>query len=199
MKMKSLFLAALLVMTSAVSFAGKDEPRRTGLAVIPVKGSEIFKVIYQGENAGKIKLNIHNASGAIVYSETITGLSGFIFPVNFSGLASGEYTFTVIDGSGKRSETVTYVKTVANTESPKAKINFHVAKLRDGKFLLSVVGAGTTVLTLKIYDQNSNLVHEESNTISGDFAQVYKVINASKRLTFELSETTGTSKRISFL
>jgi hypothetical protein len=107
MKTKSLFFAALAVFSSAVAFAGKDEPRKTGLAVVSVK-SEIFKVIFKSEVTGKIKLNVLNENGMIVFSDTVFGVDGFIRPLNFSGMRSGNYTIELIDASGKKVEKVSY-------------------------------------------------------------------------------------------
>ena len=191
MKMKSLFLAVLLVVASVASFAGKDEPRRTGLAVVPVKGSEIFKVIYQGESAGKVKLNIYDNTGAVVYTETIAGLAGFICPVNFRGLASGDYTIEVVDASGKKIEKVWYAPV-------KESGSFHVVRLNDGKFLLSISGKTNDIVTVKIYDNDDNLLYKEAKEINGDFAQVYKISTASKGFTFELTDKSGNTKRLFF-
>src|SRR5262245_6923614 len=103
MKIKSLLIAAL-VTVSAVAF-GKDEPAK-GLAVVPVKGTEVFKVIYRGENAGKVKVNVYNASAQVVYSETFASVDGFILPLNFAGLQSGAYTVELVDAAGKKTETI---------------------------------------------------------------------------------------------
>ena len=76
MKTKSLYIAALIVMAGAVTAVGKDEPRNAGLAVVPVKGSEVFKVIYKGESATKVKLNIYNSSSQVIFSETVNSNGG---------------------------------------------------------------------------------------------------------------------------
>jgi hypothetical protein len=59
MKTKSLFIA-VVAMVVALSAFGEEPSNSKGLAVVPVKGSEVIKVIYKGESAGKIKLNIYN-------------------------------------------------------------------------------------------------------------------------------------------
>jgi hypothetical protein len=191
MKMKSLFLAALLVVTSAASFAGKDEPRKTGLAVVRVKGSEVFKVIYKGEVAGKIKLNIYDASGSVVYSETISGLDGFIYPVNFKGLTSGDYTIEILDTTGKKVEKISY-------QSTKKTGSFHVSKISDdGRFLVSLANQADDVVNITIYDKDSNVIYKESKEVKGNFAQVYKLAS-SAGFTFEFSDKAGNSKRVFF-
>ncbi|MFZ6014202.1 MAG: T9SS type A sorting domain-containing protein [Bacteroidota bacterium] len=193
MKIKSLLIAALVTITSIASFAGKDEPRKTGLAVVPVKGSESFKVIYRGETAGKVKLNIYNATGQTILSETINGVEGFICPVNFRGLASGEYTIELVDASGKKSEKINFIK--------KQSIrHIHVSKLTndEAKFLLAVANSGDELINVRIYDAQNNLVHTESKQISGDFAQVYKLEAATGSYTFEISDKAGNTRTIRF-
>ena len=192
MKIKSLFIAALVVLSSAVSFAGKDEPK-SGFAVISVKGSEVFKVIYKNEVTGKVKLNIYNASGSVIFSETQYGSDGFIRPLNFTGLASGEYTIELIDASGKKIEKVFY--------EPKSNIKqVHISKLSNeaGKFLLAIANTGKESINVSIYDNDNNLVHTESRIISGDFAQVYKLSNASLSYTFQVTDKSGNIKTIKF-
>lgn len=200
MKLKTLFLAALMIVSSAVSFAGKDEPRKTGLAIVPVKGSEIFKVVYRGENVGKIKLAIYNNAGTTVYSETINGLDGFIYPINFKGLTSGEYTIEVQDATGKKIEKVVYQpeKKVAG-QSPKNTSNFHVSKLSEtGKFLLTVANKESNVINITIFDSENNVLHTESKEIEGDFARVYKIVTPTEGCTFQISDKSGNSQRLFF-
>ena len=73
MKTKSLFIAALVVVSASVAAFGKEEPTSNkGLAVVPVKGSEVFKVIYKGETTGRVKLNVYNTESILVYSEVVT-------------------------------------------------------------------------------------------------------------------------------
>jgi hypothetical protein len=195
MKTKSLFFAALVLVSAVASAAGKDEPRRTGMAVVPVKGSEVFKVIYKGESAGKVKLNIYNSNAKLILTETFNGTDGFICPVNFSGLEAGEYTIELVDASGKRAEKISF-----NTK--KSSKHVHVSKLNNeaGKYLLSVVSASTSAdeINVKIYDSKNNLVHSETKQVKGDFAQVYKLQNAAGSYTFEVSDNTGKIKTIRF-
>ena len=193
MKFKSLFIAALIVFSSAVSFAGKDEPRKTGLAVVPVKNSQVFKVIYKGESVGRVKLNIYNAAGALVLTETINGVDGFICPVNFEGLSYGDYTIELIDATGKKTEKVSY-------QSKRNLKHIHVAKLtsQEGRYLLAIANRGNDEINLKIYDQQNNLVHEETKAIKGDFAQVYKLNETSSSYTFLVTDKDGYTKTVKF-
>lgn len=189
MKTKSLFIAALVVLSASVAAFGKEEPASSkGLAVVPVKGSEVFRVIYKGETAGKVKLNIYNTQSELVFTETINSTDGFIRPLNFSGLTPGDYTIELVDASGKKTEQVSYRKA--------AKRNVHISKLagEDAKFLVAVAGTGSEVINVNIYDESNNLVHSESKSINGDFAQLYSLKNISGSLTFEVMDKAGNVK-----
>lgn len=194
MKTKSLFIAALVVLSASVAAIGKEEPTSSkGLAVVPVKGAEVFKVIYKGENPGKVKLNVYNTQSELVFSETISGTDGFIRPLNFTGLTPGEYTIELIDALGKKTEKVSYRQAAA-------KRNVHISKLvgEEGKFLVAVAGSGAEVINVSIYDSANNLVHSENKTVNGDFAQLYSVKNISGALTFEVTDKDGNTKVVRF-
>jgi flagellar hook assembly protein FlgD len=185
MKTKSLYFAALFVIGAAVAAVGKDEPSNTGLAVVAVKGSEVVKVIYKAEAAGRVKLSVYNAASKVVFTETRNSNEGFILPLNFSGLASGQYTVELVDAAGTKSEKINYQPIAA------AK-NVHVARVAgEGKFVLSVVNANNSV-GVKIYDINNNLVHDSSKEVSGNFAQLYTIENFAGA-TFEIKNGGETS------
>jgi hypothetical protein len=196
MKTKSLFFAAFVLVSSLAVAAGKDEPRNIGMAIVPVKGSEVFKVIYKGETAGKVKLNIYNSESRVILTQTFNSTQGFIVPVNFAGLEAGEYTIELVDAAGKKVEKVTFGAKVAASQ----KIA-HISNIdkQNGKFLLSVVNptAGQEI-NVKIYDAENNLIHNETKTVNGDFATVYKFNPANTSLTFEVSDSTGKIKTARF-
>jgi hypothetical protein len=193
MKFKILFLATLFVGSAAVALAGKDDPRKTGLAVFPIKGSESFKVVYRGESIGKVKLNIFNSAGSLVLTQSIRGVDGFILPLNFSGLSSGEYTLEIIDGATKKVEKIIYQPT-------KTIKHIHVSKIAgaDAKYLVSIANSGNEVIGLKIFDADEKLIYSEDTTIDGNFAQVYKLDGTSSSYTFEVTDKSGTTKTIRF-
>jgi hypothetical protein len=191
MKTKSIFFAALLVTVAAMSAAAKNEPVNAGMAVIATKGSEVVKVIYRGEVSGKVKITIFNASTEVVFSETRNSVEGFILPLNFSGLQSGEYTIELTDASGIKSEKINY--------QPKITSNFHVSKLNnEGRFLLSVAKNAEEDITVKIYDAHNNLVHNATKKVSGDLAELYSIEEYNGACTFEVSDNAGTTRVFNF-
>jgi hypothetical protein len=202
MKTKSLFFAALMIVSAVVSAAGKDEPRKTGIAIVPVKGSEIYKLVYKGDAVGRVKLNVYDQNANLILSQTFT-TSGFICPLNFKGLEAGIYTIELIDGSGKRTEKITLgspVKTVA-TETKEVSKQIHVSKLKnENRFLLSVMNSptGSEKINVNIYDAENNLVFSESKKVEGNFAQVYNIKASSSSYTFVVSDKSGKIKTVRF-
>lgn len=173
-----------------MSATAKNEPVITGMAVIAMKGSEVIKVIYKGENSGKVKIAIYNAAKEIVFSETRNSIDGFILPLNFSNLQSGEYAIELTDATGTRVEKIDYQPIAIAS-------NFNVAKLNSGKFLLSVAGTSNEEITVRIYDGGNNLMHFSSKSVSGDLAELYSVKDYRGACTFEVSNG-GTTKVFTF-
>lgn len=192
MKTKLMGIAAFMVIVASVAAVGKDEPR-AGFAVVPVKGSEVFKVIYKGESASKVKLNVLNASSDIVFTETFNNIDGFIRPLNFSGLKFGEYTVEVTDARGTRAEKV-------NFQPEKVERSFHVARIvkEEGSFLFSVAKNGGQPITVKIFDNANNLLYTGSRSDSGDFAQVFTLKDVHGGITFEVSDNSGHLSTVRF-
>jgi len=191
MKTKSLYVAALMTLSAAFTAVGKDEPAALGLAVVPVKGSEVFRVIYKSENSSKVKLSVYNAKSEVVFTETMSSTGGFIRPLNFSGLAFGDYTIELADADGKKVEKVSY-------QPVKSTAQVHVAKLsQPDKFLMSVTNGATETITVRIFDEYNSLIHISSKEVTGDYAQLFSVKDL-EGVTFEISNKAGTLKTISF-
>jgi hypothetical protein len=193
MKTRSLFIAAIVIVSSVAAAFGKEEPANAkGMVVVPVKNSEVFKVIYKGENTGKVKLNVYSGS-QVVFSETFNHTDGFIRPLNFSGLKPGAYTVEVVDAFGKKSENIMF----ATKESKK---NVHVSRIpgSTGKYLVALAGFETEVVRVNIYDGDNNLVHSEAKSLDGDAAKLFNIKQVSGGVTFEVSDANGFTKVIRF-
>lgn len=186
-----LMITALFIFGASISSVANEDPRNSQFAVVQVKGSEVFKVIYKTEVANRVKLNIYNASSRLIFSETLNG-DGFIRPLNFAGLTAGEYTIEITDGANKRSEKITY-QPVKGSTSISGKV-VHISKVDNGgKFIVSIARAASEEVTVNIYDNFNNLVHSESKEISGEFAQIYHVKN-SKVSAIEVIDASGNKK-----
>lgn len=192
MKTTSILFATLLVGSVVMSSFAATPEANPGLAVIPVKGSQVFKVVYKGETESKVKLNLYDAQARLVFSKIISS-DGFILPLNFSGLQFGEYKLELIDGRTRKEEKIvfTHEKAVANA--------VHISRI-EGKdrFLLSVMSTKTPneQVSVRIYAAG-DLIHSETKKLAGDFAQVYAVKDG-KNVTFEVIDNNGNITKTQF-
>lgn len=189
MKTKSLFFAVLIAV-SASAFAGEDEP---GMTVVPVKGSEVFKVIYRGGSAGRVWLHVYDPQGNRIHSERIQGLNGFICPLNFKGLAPGSYRIEIIDEKVRYQEEISFRK-------PVREKSIHVSKLQgaEGKYLLAIANVRNEPIHVAIYDSGNRMIFSETRDLDADFAQVYRLPYPNRGYTFEISDKAGQRKHFSF-
>lgn len=146
-----------------------------------------YKVVYQSENAGKIKLNIYDENNTRIFTHTVEG-RGFIQPLNFQGLEPGLYTVEIVNGKSRETVTINHAPRL----EPSSFV--HITKLLDeqGKFLVSVA-KGDNVdeesISLQIY-QNDKLIYNERNKLEGDFAKVYAV-KPSGNVTISVTDKSG--------
>ncbi len=194
MKTKSMILSAL-VLVSVVLSASAINPSNTGFAVIPVSGSTTYKVVYKNKNISKVKLSLYNADDQLIFTETINGKTGFIRPLNFEGLASGEYTIVVEDAAGKQTEKISFAPI-------KSAVKYvHVSKLsnEEGKYVLSIIGneKSQNVVNVRIFNGDT-VIFNETKEFSNEFAQVYNVKAFSGALSFEVTDSKGTVSTVNF-
>jgi hypothetical protein len=180
------FMAAVIVLASTAAFADPVAPK---VAILNLNGG-IFKVIYQGKEAGSVRMTIINGSNDVVFTESTQNLSGFVRKVNFSGMTPGEYTIEIADKAGKSVQKVVYGK----QSSVKA---VRVTRLGDEpKYLLAVANTGSEQLNVRIFDGANNLVHNEVRTIEGDFGVVFNLAGVAGTPSFEVTDGTGAIRRI---
>jgi len=186
----------LMVVSAVFAYAENEKPDNVGFTVVQVTGSEVFKVVYKGETTGKVRLNVYNSHAEILLSKTFYETSGFIFPLNFSGVAYGEYTIELSDVKGKHLHKVSIVRP-ARLISDKF---VHISKLSaDNRFLVSVAGpAQNEKIRVAIFDQSGELIFSESTRADGDFARMYNVKRPAEGYTFEVYDRSGMIKTIRF-
>lgn len=189
-----LVLFAMMMVGALMSAVAAEEPVTRGMVVVPVKGSQVYKVIYRGETSGKVKLNIYNDYSRLIFSQSLHALDGFICPVNFSGLPAGKYTIEVVDTEGRK------VQTVSHAVEESAETTAHVNRLRDqaNRYLLSFVSNKTADVTVRIFNESGKLLFEETRPTDGQFAKVYTLAANFGKVTFEISDNAGRIKTVTF-
>ncbi len=180
----------LIIMSVVAPAHGEDRPEMT---IVAAQGAEVFKVVYKGSTSGKVKMNILDSKGRIIHATSFAGQDGFICPVNFKGLPSGNYTIELIDGNGSSQQTVNYV-TVHDRKS------IHMTRLLDdeGRLLFTVVNAQDELIMVRIYDQHQKLIYSQSQKLKGDFAQVFRIPAGLTNYTVEVSDVAGNDKYFVF-
>jgi hypothetical protein len=190
MKTKNVILTALVAMfVSALAFA--KDPGTPKVVVVNQK-SGVFKVIYEGQKSSKVTMRILSANGTEVFSENLGAVSGFVRPVNFTGMATGDYTIEIADLVGTQSQKVSYNKEVSTNA-------IHIARIAESsKYLLAVANKGSEEINVKIFDGANNLVHDENMTVNGNFGLVYNLKQVAGAPTFEVTDKTGNVKTIKY-
>jgi hypothetical protein len=151
-------IAAAMVFSEA--WANEGVSRK--FAVVE-RNNGTFKVIYEGETEGNVKVNIINSSGEVVLSKAIYNKGGFILPLNFKRMKPGAYTIELVDATGKFAKMIQYSKkTHVNATVPVV----HVTRLGNGnQYLLSISGGKPEKLRIHVLDQTFNTVYRDTRLI----------------------------------
>jgi flagellar hook assembly protein FlgD len=190
--MKKNLLIAVGVLLCTGVFAGGIKDPVTGLAIINKTGTSTYKVFYKNSESSNVKISIIDSNNKVVFKEKLSNVEGFVRPYNFSELAEGEYTLQIEDNSGIRKEQVSY-------RSGRVKNLFNVVRLAEtNKYLVTAPGKWAETVTVKIYNQDGEILHNESSNSAEAFARVYKLEKVSGSVTFEITDSTGASKILTF-
>ncbi len=179
MKKFNLLLVGVLISSLTFAFGRDESPSGTGMAVVK-KSATSYKLIYKSELASDVRVKIFNERNILVYSEIIKNSNGFSRPYNFERLGEGEYTIKVDNGSGWLTGTVLY-------QDGEVEMLAHLTKLEDGKFLVTVPGKGKDQLTVRVLNEQGEVIKRYENKVEGDFAQVYDVSKVTGPVSFEIS------------
>ena len=185
MKTKFITSVVSIVFASASLFAA--DPAAT-VELVNQKGSSIYKVVYKAPGTGKAFLKITGNAG-VVFSETLTFTNGFTLPLDFKGMAAGEYTVEVLSKGTKFKQTVAYEKA-----TPVAYVR--VTEQAGAKQLLTITSQVPADFTIRIYDNLNNELFVKTETVKSDYAVVFNMSQVSGSYRFDVTETPGNVKVI---
>jgi len=177
------------VMMSVAAFA--DAP---STSVVPVSNSTVYNVFYKSTETGKVKVSIFNSSNDMVFTETLSNVSSFKRPYNFSELAEGQYTIVIEDKNGKSVENVNYVMNKVQSFVAVSQ----VAKA-ENKYALNITNNGSESANIKIYSDNV-LVHEQDVVVTKSFGTIYNLnkIKSTEGIRFEVTTSNGKTQVATF-
>ncbi len=111
-------------------------------------------------------------------------------PLNFKGMATGEYTIEVSDVYGKNVQIVNYT---IEQSTPAV----HVSKISgDNRYLLAV--ENEKEINVRIFDGLNKLVHDKNLVVNGNLGLVYNLKGVLGVPTFEVTDNSGNTKVIRF-
>ena len=172
-------MMSVLVMLAAVGCGVSSARSENRVAII--RSGEVFKVIYKNEEPSSVKVAISDEDGTQVFSEELISTHGFIRPYNFSQLPKGDYTISVTDNSGRKSERVSL-----NNKPWGA----HISSLQpDHKRIMVAVQdkqQPNSNFSIEILDQNNELVYSENQKAETEFAKVFNLKMLEKGATVNL-------------
>jgi hypothetical protein len=190
---KLVSVLVVLTIISSAAFAGRiDDPANTsGVAV--VKKGTTFRLYYKANESGNVRISILNDSKKVVFTETLYDIDGFVRPYNVSNLSEGVYTIEVAEHGKRHVETIEVVR-------DRSERLAHVLRVsgEEGKYLLTVSNKKADDITVRIYDGANNKIYDEVEAVSTDFARIYNLKKYSGTFTFEVTDGSGKTKKLSY-
>ena len=155
-------LAVLGIVLSTAAFATTSGDKK-----VKVSSTESDKVQLTYRTAGKcrVKVNIYDAQGDKIFTESIINPKSFTKSYDISKLPSGEYQFEIIDRDEVR------VEKIVKSAMPKATAE--IIEEAEGKFKLVVLGELANPIAVNIYDGFGHLIFGDFVEINKSFSRVY--------------------------
>ncbi|MDN4164473.1 hypothetical protein QWY31_03115 [Cytophagales bacterium LB-30] len=183
-------LIALFIALGSVAYANSGS--NSLVKVIADENNGIYKVAYRSNEVSRVSVAIYNSNNERVFNETLM-MNAFVRPYNLSSMGEGEYTIEISDKNGKTVEKVNYKRARIQSMVQVSK----VAKFQ-GKYLLRITNTANEFVTVRIFNQNEEMIHENSFRVTGDFATVYNLEQVEGNLTFEVEGQNGTNAIIKY-
>lgn len=169
-----------ILLASASLFAA--DPAAT-VELVNQKGSTIYKVVCKLPGSGKAYVKVSNGFDVLL-SETVNFTNGFAYPLDFKGMASGQYIVEVLTKDTRFKQTIALENTkpvayVRSTEQP------------GKRHLLTITSQVPAEFTIRIFDKYFNEVFTKIETVKSEYGVVLNMANLGAGYSFEITESTG--------
>jgi hypothetical protein len=183
---KSISILTLLLIAGSITFVNAfDDPRSTSGVL---KQGSTVKVLYKASELSDVKIFILNEHDQIVFTEKIKNTDGFSRPYNLSNLPQGNYKIKLLDNGG------THVEHISHIIKPvkRSRVTY-VARVKGSadSFILSVPNKGNDDISITIYNADDAILYSGKETITGDFAKIYKLKNYNGKIKFVVTDSKG--------
>jgi hypothetical protein len=189
MNTRTFFSILILSISSTIAFANVNE---SSFTVVAGENANIFKVVYKSASTNRVQVSILNNNDEVVFSESFSKMNGFSRPYNFNGLPEGEYTIEVKDNQGKKMEKVNYCLGTIKSLIKVTKISTELSK-----FMLSVPNQGENKINVTIFNEEGDVMLQETREAVGDFAIVYNLVKTGS-YTFVVSDKMGNASIVQY-
>lgn len=189
---KILSIFFVLLITGSTVYARRTEspaPSVNGVGVM--KTGSLVKVFYKASEVSDVKVTIYNSFDKVVYKEVIRKSDGFLRPYNFDGLPYGEYTIEVTDRNQRTIERVDYQQKEVKNLAKLVKVSGE-----GDKYLLMIPNKELNKLTIRIYNEDGDLLHVEEKETDTDFSGLYNLASLSDKFYFLISDEKGTTREV---
>lgn len=182
---KTVLVAVLLTVISAVSFAGISELGNTTKFQVVKNQDSKYDLYYVSENNNDVFVRIKDAKGKVVNYDRIEDVKAFKRTYNFKDLPAGNYTLEVKNNEGRATQSIFH--------NPQGTNELHslVGKLPDENRFKVLVGPSESIspIEVKIYDQSGKVVLKETIDSNGGFSKIYDLSTITgDHVTFYISK-----------
>ena len=182
---KTIFIAVLLTVISAVSFAGVNNLSETTKFQVVENSDSHYDLYYVSENVDNVLVRIVNEDGGVVTTDKIQEVRAFKRTYDFNALPTGNYSLEIKNNEGEASQAIFH--------NPIKYVNLHsiVGKLpKENKFKV-FVGPSDSKAPIKvtINDQNGSVLLKETINGADGFSKIYDLRDITgDYVTFHLSK-----------
>jgi hypothetical protein len=185
--MKTKFITSVMAMIFASASLFAADPAAT-FELVNQKGSSIYKVVYKAPGSGKVFLKISGTDG-LVLSETLSFTNGFTLPIDFKGMAEGEYIVEVVGKGTNFKQTVTL-------KSNKPVAYVRLSEQPNKKKLLTITSEVPSDFTIRVFDKWNNEVFTKVESVNTSYGVLLNVSGLASGYSIEVTETIGNVKVI---
>jgi hypothetical protein len=184
--MKPKLLAMLFLGLSSMSAYAMQTETNPSLTAARKDSSSTYIIKYNDNGTNNVLLTMKDQEGRMLLRRNIKNQNSFSIPVNLSSMEHGSYHVDADNGTKKVSVVILHNN---NSEPTYTR----VVSLGDDKYMLFSSHIGRQTLTVKVYDENTNVIFDEKRSIDGQVAILFNLAGVTGRPSFEVTETSGNS------
>lgn len=168
MKLLAKALIITLVMGPIGSALAKESTKLEAKVTFKKLDEGKVELVYISKDKENLIVQIYNQKDQKIFKEVIQNTKGFKKPYNLRELPYGQYKFEVLVNQEK----VVYEVEHARPEYP-GNVKVLLDQKEDHKFKFMVMGPKPKDFTLKVFDDNNQLLLEEAIKTEDNFGKVY--------------------------